>query len=251
MAEDFYHTQCGQPLQTAAHVFVWGHGWGQSSAAFAKLCAALPHHAHILLDFPGFGRSAPPPWDWGTKDYARAVFEKISALAPDRKIIWVGHSFGGRVGLQLAAHHPEILAAMCLIAGAGLPRPRGLWEALRVKTKIKAFKAARFLAGSWPFFEGIKDRLGSADYKNAGALRGIFVRVVNENLAQEARAITAPVLLIYGRQDQETPPVIGEKLHRLIKDSSLVLLDGFDHYSILNQGRHLVIKNLKQFMDRL
>ena len=240
MTETFHHTLCGRDLASGAQVLAWGHGWGQSGAAFAKLCASLPQYAHVLLDFPGFGKSALPPPDWGTRDYANATAEKIRALVGDRKVFWIGHSFGGRIGLQLGAHYPEMLVGMCLIASAGLPRPRGFWESLRIKTKIKAFKIAKRL----PFSENLKNKFGSPDYKNAGPLRQVFVRVVNEDLTRQAQEVRMPVLLIYGSEDTETPPVIGERLHALIKDSKLVLLDGFDHYSVLDQGRHLVVKHL-------
>ncbi len=83
---------------------------------------------------------------------------------------------------------------------------------------------------------------GSADYKSSGGLRKIFVRVVNEDLSEQAEKIQCPVTLIYGTEDTETPPEFGERYSRLIKHSKLFLLDGQDHYSVLQNGRHQTIK---------
>ena len=77
----------------------------------------------ILIDFPGFGASPMPPAPWGTADYADAMAEWLDGLPPARRI-WVAHSFGCRVGLQLAARRPATLAGLFLIAAAGLPPQR-------------------------------------------------------------------------------------------------------------------------------
>ena len=109
-------------------VIVWGHGWGQSRAAFRALAQALePLGRHILIDFPGFGESPVPAMPWGPGDYAdeTARFIHTQTSGP---VIWVGHSFGCRVGLQLAASHPDLIAGMTLIAAAGLKRRRPLWQ---------------------------------------------------------------------------------------------------------------------------
>src|SRR5262245_49964737 len=96
------HEIVGLPPEQATRLMVWGHGWGQNRAAFMPLATALPRLAtHLLLDFPGFGRSRVPPGPWGTEDYADAVAELISGRREGKKVIWIGHSFGARVGLQL------------------------------------------------------------------------------------------------------------------------------------------------------
>ncbi|MCD8497675.1 MAG: alpha/beta hydrolase [Alphaproteobacteria bacterium] len=105
-------------------VILWAHGWGHSHEAFMPLAESLVRLGkHVLIDFPGFGQSPKPDADWATEDYADAMaaWIKEQGIGP---VIWVGHSFGGRVGIQLAARHPDLIKAMCLIAGAGLKRKR-------------------------------------------------------------------------------------------------------------------------------
>ena len=63
-------------------------------------------------------------------DYADAFAEWLSTL-PRARRIWIGHSFGCRVGLQLAARHPATVDGLFLIAAAGLPRTGPCWSRSR------------------------------------------------------------------------------------------------------------------------
>jgi pimeloyl-ACP methyl ester carboxylesterase len=107
-----------------APLLIWGHGWGHTHRALLPLAESLRRVApSALVDFPGFGESPIPPGPWGTEDYADAMAEWLAGLGTTRRV-WIGHSFGSRVGLQLAARHPELVQGLFLIAAAGLPRQR-------------------------------------------------------------------------------------------------------------------------------
>ncbi len=235
--------------EAAERQIIWAHGWGQDHRAFEQLAESWATGAfNILIDFPGFGASPRPRVDWGTAEYADACAVLLKQF-PRCERIWVGHSFGCRVGIQLATRHGNLIDGLFLVAAAGLPRRRSGLSRLRVQSKIALYKSLRAL----PF--GDKDRLrerfGSADYKAAGDMRGILTKVVNEDLSPQAREIRLPVKLVYGSRDDETPPEIGERLAALIPGGSFVQLDGLDHYSILGDGRHQTVFQLKQFIDGL
>ena len=230
---------------------IWGHGWGQSSAAFVPLAEALkPFASSTLIDFPGFGKSALPPAFWGTAEYADAVAQWLhhQSYGP---LVWIGHSFGGRVGIQLAARHPQLLAGMVLIAAAGLPRQRTILQQIRFSFRRTFFKTAKRFLRERPQLERLRQRMGSADYRSAGALRPILNRVVSEDLTDVARKVPCPTLLIYGKEDTETPPDMGQRLKALIPRSELSVLDGFGHLSILNEGRHQVALRIRKFLPSL
>lgn len=230
---------------------VWGHGWGQSGAAMAPLAEALkPFGYSSLLDFPGFGKSAKPPDSWGTAEYADCVAEWLRSL-PQPRVIWLGHSFGGRIGLQLAARHPQLVAGMVLMASAGLKRQRGFAEKIRFTLRRTAFKTARRFTPEGPQLDALRKRFGSSDYQSAGALRPVFVRVVGEDLTEVARQVQCPTLLIYGTEDTETPPEMGQRLQQLIPGSDLTVLDGFNHLNVLSEGRHQVALKVRKFLERV
>ena len=231
-----------------APTIIWAHGWGHSHANWLPLITPLKNMArHITIDLHGFGATPPPPDDWGTKDYADniAAWLKENNFPP---VIWVGHSFGCRVGLQIAAKHPQAISSMCLISGAGLKRKRPMHKQIYFYLRIKIFKLLREITPAGPFKDKLMSAFGSADYKNAGAMRKVFIRVVNEDLSEQAQNIECPVTLIYGKNDTDTPPEFGKRFSHLIKGSKLFLLDGQDHYSVLQNGRHQVIKLLADFI---
>jgi pimeloyl-ACP methyl ester carboxylesterase len=235
----------------AAPLLVWAHGWGHTHAALLPLAQATRRTARsVLLDFPGFGASPLPPTAWGTADYADAVAEWLGGVAAPRRI-WVAHSFGTRVGLQLAARHPGLLDGLFLIAAAGLPPQRSLTARVRVTARRTVFRLARQLTREGPARDRLRDRFGSADYRAAGPLRPILVKAVGEDLSAAARAVDCPAVLVYGDGDRETPPDIGERLHALMPQSRLVVLRGFDHWSVLTEGQHQIVQRLGEFMEQL
>ncbi len=238
------------PEQSGLRV-VWAHGWGQDRRALVPLAGALPDKAsHLLIDFPGFGEAPPPRSAWGTEDYADACAELLAGLPAVARTIWVGHSFGCRVGLQMAARHPRAVDGLFLIAAAGLPRRRGAIGALRFRARVTAFKVLKRAAPVLGLdVERLRRAFGSADYADAGAMRPVLAKVVGEDLSDVARAVSCPVRLVYGENDTETPPEIGERLARLIPDAELTILPRHDHYSVLTSGKHLVLRRLKFFME--
>lgn len=245
-------------------IVVWGHGWGQSGAAFLPLAQALRSGVqHFVVDFPGFGESPVPfkrPEDsWGSKEYADAAAKFIRSVNPDAKrpVIWVGHSFGCRVGTQLAAHYPDLVQAMVFVAGAGLKRKRTVIQHIVLWSKVRVYKLGKWLKAQ-PVIGDFLVRIlgghvaGSADYQNAGPMRGVLVKVVNEHLSAEAAQVTCPVTLIYGDKDTETPVDVGQSFHSLIKESELIVLEGQDHYSVLSDvGRHNVVLAIKSILKKV
>ncbi len=243
-------TEVGAAQSGRSHL-VWGHGWGQSGAALEPLAETLkPFGYSSLIDFPGFGKSPNPPATWGTAEYADAVAEWLNTLAQPR-VVWIGHSFGGRVGLQLAARHPQLVAGMVLIASAGLRRQRSFSERVRIGLRRAAYKTARHFAQEGRQLDALRKKFGSSDYQSAGALRPVFVRVVGEDLTEIAGRVRCPTLLIYGSQDTDTPPEIGQRLNHLIPGSELTVLEGFNHLSVLSDGRHQVALRIRKFLEGL
>ncbi|MBI1326544.1 MAG: alpha/beta fold hydrolase [Alphaproteobacteria bacterium] len=245
----------GQAMSFTCHgngkvAVVWAHGWGQSGAALLPLAESLAgDYTHYVVDFPGFGSSAAPSTDWAVGDYAELMAAFLGSL-PQQKTIWVGHSFGCRVGIKLAATHKNLLQHLVLIAAAGVPRKRSLFTRLKGFCRARLFKLLKGLAKDEQTIEKLRQKYGSRDYLNAGILRGTFIKVVNENLAQDAQQIAVPVTLIYGENDSETPVDVGQSFARLMPNSHLHIAPALDHYSILTQGRHFVLQLVKEGAEK-
>jgi pimeloyl-ACP methyl ester carboxylesterase len=234
-----------------APVILWAHGWGQNLNSFKPMAGSLENMGrHIFVDFPGFGQSPVPPTAWGTTEYADTMATFLRTHTGG-KVIWVGHSFGCRVGMQMAVHHPELIAGLFLVGGAGLRRKRSLWQRVVLYTKIYTFKTLKKMIPLGVSEEWLKSRFGSPDYRNAGAaLRPTMLKVNNEDMTHIVPQITCPVMLVYGSKDSETPPEVGKRLGKLIPRAEYIELEGQDHYTVLGSGRHPVTRLLKEFIEK-
>lgn len=238
---------------TEGPAFVWMHGWGQTHKSLRPLAAQLKRQGHhILIDLPGFGQTTPLATGADTAAYADHMTALLTSrkISVDKPVILVGHSFGCRIAVQMAAKYPEKVKAIIMIGGAGLQRKRSvLWKAkafcLRTLGKLARLSDRLFKTS---FRDAYVTRFGSADYRNAGELRETFVKVVQEDLAAEAGAVNCPTLLLYGSDDSETPPEIGKAYNQLIKDSEFIELNGFGHLDILSRGAHQVEARIKHFV---
>lgn len=220
------------------------HGWGGSIQSFA------PVHAHLekdftvySLDMPGFGDSPEPPVIWGTKEYAELVEKFLHQLNIEKPII-MGHSFGGRLTIRLAAK--QIAKKIILVDSAGIPPKRGMGYYFRVY-RFKCLKGILSIPGLHlikpKVLDWYRNKYGSSDYKEtSGVMRGSFIQVVNEDLRPLLSEIKVPSLLVWGDNDTATPLSDGQLMEEKIPDSGLVVLKGTGHFSYLEKlGEFLLV----------
>lgn len=215
------------------------HGWGRTLHDFwpvAERLAPEGYQVH-LLDLPGFGRSALPPATWDVADYMRHVLAYMDAAGLER-VALLGHSFGGRIGLMLAAEHVDRVRKMVLADAAGIRAPLGFKQQVR-NLLARTTRRTLELAG----MDGMRDRMqerynqryASADYLNAGPLRETFVAVIQQDLSPFAAHVKAPTVLIWGDQDQDTPLWQGRRLEQLIPDAGLIVFEGAGHFAFMER----------------
>ena len=214
----------GEPPASVLGLPGWGRTHRDFDAAFAGLDA-------IALDLPGFGASPEPSETWGAAGYAEAVSPVLDDMADE--VVVVGHSFGGRVAVQLAAHRPERVAALVLTGAPVVRRP-----AAPATKASPAFRAGRFLYRRGLLGEATMERLrrryGSADYAKAqGVMRKVLVRVVAETYEEELGAITCPVELVWGDDDADVPVTVAQAASALVADANLTVLPGAGHLTPL------------------
>ena len=220
------------------------HGWGCDSSIFAAFEKDWSARASLLVvDFPGHGKSDEPPVAWGVPEYADQVAELIKNLKIEKLSI-IAHSFGGRVALYLASHHPEWIEKMVLTGGAGLRAPAA--PALSKKQKqYKRLKGMVNFLSKIPFLKPLTDkamnalrqRYGSEDYKRlkTDVMRSTFVKVINQDLSDLLPQIKASTLLIWGSLDTATPLWMGQKMEKEIPDAGLVVFEGRTHFAFVEE----------------
>ncbi len=230
---------------------VWLHGWAQSRQVFYPVSSFFKQHCeNHLIDFPGFGGTPTPERTWGTIDYAQHLADWLQKQ-PSMPTIILGHSFGGRVAIQMASRHVKLVDGIVLIATPGLRQAPCGW--LRVKIKYYKYLARIIMLVDKifkkNFLEKVKQYMGSDDYRSAGPMRDILVKTINEDIRDIIKKICQPTLLLYGDSDTETPVSVGQGLHQNIVPSDLVIFPHQDHWSILKEGHQQVISYVKKFLE--
>lgn len=212
----------------------------------------------ILVDLPGFGLSPLPTeasnegGGWDTDQYS----ERVKLFLHESGIttcVLVGHSFGGRLSVRLAAKYPDLVRGVVLIGTPGVPRERTPVESLRIraiKFAVAASKRIDGIFGTRIFAHYFAPRFGSADYKAAGDLRKTFVKTVNENLSEIARNVRAPTLLLWGAHDREATLDQAHTYQRLLADAELHIFPNKGHEPFADVGAHLVVRYIESFLNK-
>lgn len=210
-----YYEQVGKGLP-----IIYLHGWGCSGNIFHRIAERLPEYSNYLIDFAGFGQSEHPPEDgWRVSDYADQIIEFMSDNGISSATL-VGHSFGCRVAMAVAAVRPELVNNMLLVAPAGLRR-----FSLKRWCKVKIYKLRK------KFGSNKNHESGSEDYRNCSdVMKRTFVKVVNQDLSEYAKRISCETIIVNGRTDTSTTLKHAKRLNRLIKNSQLVAING-DHFA--------------------
>src|SRR5262245_6153555 len=118
---------------------IFMHGWGGSRESLRGI-AILFQQTHLvhLIDLPGFGEAPLPPSDWDTVNYTDLVHQYLVDRISG-PVVLVGHSFGGKVALRLAARRLPQIQAMAVLAAPGLPAP--VWSRARIRrSAIRALR---------------------------------------------------------------------------------------------------------------
>jgi len=213
---------------------VFLHGWGANLEAFLFIAQRLSGYRVTLIDFAGFGKSEEPKTPYSVKDYSCDVIAILKAVGIE-KACFVGHSFGGRVCLELGANYPELVKKLVLIDSAGLKPRRGLKYYIRVGLHKLLRKLGR------------KGLSGSADFSALSPLmKETFKLVVNYDQSALLNKINCPTAIFWGNEDKETPRYMAKKLNKGIKDSNIFWLNG-GHFSYIDDRERFFII-LKAFL---
>ena len=135
-----------------AVVFVHGLLIDNLASFYMSVAPALARHASVILyDLRGHGKSEQPPGGYGTDDMAADLAGILDALElTDRRVVAVGHSFGGSIALRFAARFPERVRGLALLEA--LPDAAGFGKQVAATIGLEGDERDRKLAelfGRW------------------------------------------------------------------------------------------------------
>lgn len=227
-----------------AKVAVILQGWGTDMNMYDSVAAAISDKYRVVqLDLPGFGESDEPPEAWSVDDYCD-FFCKFLEKIKVKKAVLIGHSYGGRMIIKMAARSadgtlPFEISKIMLIDSAGVMPVRSAIQNL----KVKRYKALRkFLTNEriHSLFPEVIDywlsKQGSEDYKKASpVMKACLVKAVNEDLQDIMPSVKPETLLVWGTNDLDTPIEDAYAMESLMPNAALVRIEGAGHYSFLEQ----------------
>ncbi len=212
------------------------HGWGDTAHGLKGLAQRLEKQYDVIrIDLPGFGGSESPPRAWGLDEYAGFIGEFCRKLgvAP---FALLGHSNGGAIIVRGLANGTLTADRLILLASAGV---RGEYKG-RIKALRLATKAGKAL--TYPLPGPLKQRLRKKVYSTIGSdmlvaehLQATFKRIVNDDVREDASQVRLPALLIYGTNDDATPPAWGKQLADRIAGSVYKEVPSAGHFVHLDQ----------------
>lgn len=237
-------------------VFVHG-GALNSLDIWDPLVAALDPTRFGFLRFDSYGQgySARPELRHDAQLYVRAIDGLLELERIERPVHLVGYSLGGLIAAEYAAHRPERVASLTLIAPAGLgtqlrwPVRIGAWpvlgeavyrlrgHAILLEGYARMTHASRYLAHvaaverDWLTIEGTGRSLLSQ-------LRSLSIDGTASAYAFVA-ASQLPVLALFGEEDETVPPSNGAVLAQLASSARIETLTSASHALVYDDARRL------------
>ncbi|WP_411152233.1 3-oxoadipate enol-lactonase [Streptomyces sp. A30] len=218
---------------TSAPPLLLGPSLGTSYALWDRVAPELSAtHRVVRWDLPGHGGSAAGLIGPGATvaDLADLVLALADSLGIER-FAYAGVSLGGAVGLHLAVHHPERVSSLAVICSSAHFNGAKPWEerAARVRgeglDRLAESADARWFTSGFTVPELVQDHRDADPEAYAACCDALAAFDLRERLAE----ISAPTLLIAGREDPATPPAHLREIADAVPGAALVEIPGASH----------------------
>jgi pimeloyl-ACP methyl ester carboxylesterase len=232
-----------------APVLVLLHGSNASLHTWEPWVQRLtPAYRVVTFDFPGHGLTgAAPDGDYSTAAYVRDV-DAVAAKLGLGHFVLGGNSMGGGVALAYTIAHPDKVDALILVDAAGAPvsaegrklpigfriartpvlrdvvediTPRAVIEqSIHQTVAVQSIVTPAMVDRYWELLRYPGNR---------AATLWRFRQPFTEADPAAVERITAPTLILWGREDKLIPVASAEWFAAHIKGSQSVILDGVGH----------------------
>jgi 3-oxoadipate enol-lactonase len=205
---------------------------------------AITRHFRLLrYDRRGHGKSEAPKGPYNMEMLSRDALAVMDGMGA-AKVNWCGLSMGGMVGMWLGANAPERIDRLVLSNTAAYMPDKEIWNG-RFKT-VREGGMAAVADGTmerW-FTKGFRERAPQAvarlkEMVLATPVEGYIgcgEAVRDMDHREIIRKITAPTMIIAGREDPGTTVEAAEFMHERIPGSKLVVLEAA-HISNVEQAQ--------------
>lgn len=248
---DMLHRHHVTAYGAGSQPLVFAHGFGTDQHAWRYVAPAFAaQHQVVLFDLMGAGNSAKADYDFGryqTLDgYATDLIELLRTLRLP-KVVFVGHSVSGMIGVLAAIRAPELFERLVLLAASpcylndadyfGGFEPADLEELLELLNHdYQAWTGALVpaIVGGDMRPELLDELLASFRQVDPAVARQFARATFLSDYRADLPRLHVPTLIIQCAHDTVAPPAVGHYLHEHLPGSTLTILDTSGHYPHLN-----------------
>ena len=225
-----------------APVLVLGNSLGTSAAVWDRQVPQLQQSFRLLrFELPGHGGSAAPPGEYTIAGLGAGVVTLLDSLGVDR-VGYCGISLGGMIGMWLAAHAPDRIAALGLVCTSAYLPPAAGWltRAHQVRAAgmasvcgavISRWFTPEFAAAAPAVVDGFRAEF---ERTNPGGYAGCCAAIASMDQRPALPAIAAPTLVLAGADDPATPPEHGAVIARAIPRSRFEVIPRAAHLAAVS-----------------
>ncbi len=219
----------------------------------------------IRIDLPAHGLTGPDPRGDYTLEHMQRIFEGFVAERGLARFTVAGTSLGGTIAMRYAAMHPERIERLVLLSPGSLePRVRGRTTPAAVPRVadllgyVTPVAFTRFLLAN-DF--GDPSRLDEATvaewhamWMRAGnrlAMLQLLRQYVSGGVEDKIRAVSVPVLLIWGEKNRRVPLALAYEFRDLLvrsPDVRLEVLPGVGHMAV-QEAPTQTARVMREYLD--
>lgn len=231
------------PPWTRPDTVLFHHGVATSLEIWSEwLPALVDRHALLRFDMRGCGHSShvPVSFEWSV-DHLLDDIIRVADAADVERFHFVGESFGGTLGIALAAREPERMLSLTLANAAprgGLVKNLSGWRGLMSQSpKVWSdqmmewrFAPDELDAPRREWFQGVQER---SDSDVTLAIADLLARTdLSETLAE----IRMPTLLLAPGESPFIPAEVMRNMHLQIPGSQFRMFEGVRHGLPFSRG---------------
>lgn len=246
---DIHYNEVGE-----GHPLVLVHGGGPGASGWSNYNPNIPYlsqHFRVLaVDLPGWGQSQPVTYE--DRDNSGALAEFLESLGISKAAV-VGNSMGGASVIRLAYERRDLVSHLITMGSpSGIP---GMFEAAGLTEGVKVLERAYFE----PSMDTIRALTEIMTFDSSNATDELIEERLNNTLTQKVHVenwigghgkgpmvrinqeliptITAPTLLMHGRDDRVTSFTHAIRLSGMIRNSRALIVNRCGHWLQLEHAR--------------
>ena len=169
------------------------------------------------------------------KSFANYLKDFIEYKGLDN-VILLGNSLGGHIGLYHTKLYPKKVKALIITGSSGLyESAMGGGYTKRSDYEVMKKKAQEVFYDPAVATKEIVDEVYETvnDRNKLIKTLAIAKSAIRHNMAKDLPKMTTPICIIWGKNDNVTPPEVAEEFHELLPDSELHWIDKCGHAAMM------------------